>query len=346
MSDAQPDGRELSRQYYYQVVSAVLDNRWPGRPRAAGRLGTGSDVLGLDDEMSRDHDWGLRLNLFVGEADITDVRAHLDASLPDSFLGHPIRFAFTGQDRAEHHVEVDSASAFAIARLGFDPRRNMQPQDWLSLTGQAVLEIVGGPVFADTSGELTAIRAALQWYPDDLWRYVVACDWLRIEDELPLMSRAGDRGDDLGSRVIAARLVDILTHLAFTLERRWMPYPKWRGTLLNQLPSASELTPAFEAVLDARQWQARQDAIGTAIDRLHDLQQRAGLVWADPATVPFWDRPYLQPHPDIAPNLLASITDPAVRALPRGPGSIEQRTDNVAVLVDPAARRHAVSVLR
>ena len=39
-----------------------------------------------------------------------------------------------------------------------DPRDGLTSLDWLSLTGQAVLGVVAGPVFVDTSGELTAIR--------------------------------------------------------------------------------------------------------------------------------------------------------------------------------------------
>lgn len=49
-------GTELVRSYYEQVVAPLLAARWPGLPHAAGRLGSGSDVLGLDDAMSRDHD--------------------------------------------------------------------------------------------------------------------------------------------------------------------------------------------------------------------------------------------------------------------------------------------------
>lgn len=343
MTAPEPDGRELARQYYERIVGPLLQQRWPDLPHAAGRLGTGSDVLGLDDETSRDHDWGLRLSLLVEPAMVDEVRLYLDAALPDTFLGHPVRFAFTGRGDAEHHVEVDSASGFAISRLGFDPRGAMSPHDWLSLTGQAVLEVTGGPVFADTAGDLTGIRDALEWYPDDVWRYIVACDWLRLEEELPLMSRAGDRGDELGSRVIAARLADMIVHLAFVLERRWMPYPKWRGTLFQGLSCASALTPPLAQLLDAPHWHARQDAVCAALDLLLAVQGAAGLPAPGPATVPFWGRPYRQPDERIAASLLDSLTDPTVRALPRGRGSIEQRTDNVAILVSPVARRHAVA---
>lgn len=336
------DGRDLARAYYEQLVRPLLLSRWPSLPHAAGRLGTGSDVLGLDDETSRDHDWGLRLSLFVDEAMTTQVRSFLGEALPETFLDLPTRFVFTGQTQADHHIDVDSVASFAVARLGFDPRLPMEPADWLSLTGQAVLEIIGGPVFADESGELSAVRAALDGYPDDLWRYVVACGWLRVEEELPLMSRAGERGDDLGSRVIAARLVDVMIGLAFVLERRWAPYSKWRGTLFDALPCAVAVKPPLVAALGASDWRDRQRALGDALDGLLATQRRAGLPAPEPASLPFWDRPFLQPNEAIAAAVLAEVDDPVVRALPRGRGSIEQRTGNVAILVDPEARRRAV----
>jgi hypothetical protein len=62
-----------------------------------------------------------------------------------------------------------------------------------------------------------------------------------------------------------------------------------------------------------------------------------------PATAPFWDRPFVFPNERIATALLESIDDPEVRTQPRGRGNIEQITDNIAVLVDPSARRRMIS---
>jgi hypothetical protein len=42
--------------------------------------------------------------------------------------------------------------SFLIERLGFDPREPMTTPHWLSLSGQAVLEVTAGPVFVDEVG--------------------------------------------------------------------------------------------------------------------------------------------------------------------------------------------------
>lgn len=159
------------------------------------------------------------------------------------------------------------------------------------------------------------------------------------------MSRAGERGDDLGSRVIAARLVDVAMHLGFLLERRWAPYPKWRGLVFGELPHTAGVGDALQGVLVAGTWQERQTHLADALDALLDLQRAAGLPTPGRATVPFWDRPYLHPDPALVTMLLEPVTDPALRALRPGLGGAEQRSDNVAVLVDPAARRHLVGAV-
>jgi len=337
-TDDSPRGIELARGYWHELVEPLLDRQWPGLPVAAARVGTGSDVLGLDDAMSRDHDWGLRLQLFVDPAHIGPVTETLTTRLPERFRGLPTRFAFTGADHPRLGIDVTTVAGFLHARLGFDPREGAAYQDWLSITGQAALEVTGGAVFADPTGELTSARQVMDWYPPDVWRYVLACDWQRIDEELPLMGRAADRGDELGSRVIAARLVDVTSHLAFTVARRWTPYPKWRGTLLAGLAIGPSISPHLERALASTDWTERSAALAVALRLVVDQQRAAGLPSVAEPCRPFWDRPYLRIDPELTMRLIADITDPQLRSLPTGLGSAEQRTNSVAILTDPALR--------
>jgi hypothetical protein len=57
---------------------------------AVGRLGSGSDVLGFDDAISRDHDWGCRLTLLVDET---------ERAVPGRQVGRPQLLDVTGGDR-------------------------------------------------------------------------------------------------------------------------------------------------------------------------------------------------------------------------------------------------------
>ena len=338
-------GAELARRYYEQVVRPLLGERWPGLPHAAGRLGSGSDVLGLDDATSRDHDWGLRLNLLVPADAVAAVDAALADELPAHWAGHPTRFATTWDPVVRHRVQVETARELALSRLGLDPTSGLSVAEWLSLTGQAVLEVTSGELFADGPGELSGLRRQLEWYPDDLWLHVVAVDWARLGQELPFIGRTAERGDDLGSRVIAARLAGVAMHLAHLLERRWPPYAKWLGTSLARLPRASGVAGPLEQSLAAADWRGRESGLAEAVRALMRLQSETGLPSVTEPLEPFWDRPYQAVRAEVTAVLEQSVTDPDVRALPRGVGSVEQWSDNVDVLAH-AARRHGTRASR
>lgn len=291
-------------------------------PHAAGRLGSGSDVLGLDDDMSRDHDWGLRLTVLVEDGDTAlGVAARLEA---DPSVTHP--------------VEVAATDAFVRSRLGVPPDELDDPRTWLRLTGQSILEITAGPVFVDTVGRITAVRERLAWYPHDVWLYVLASGWRRVSQELPFVGRTADRGDDLGSRVVAARLARDLMHLGFLVERTWPPYPKWFGIRFRELGVATTVGPVLTAALGATDWHGREDALVEAVSRVHERQRAIGLPSSETPVIPFWDRPYRTVADEVVTVLTNAITDPAVAALPAGVGSVEQWVDNVDVLSWPDRR--------
>ncbi|GAA2232600.1 DUF4037 domain-containing protein [Promicromonospora sukumoe] len=330
-------GTELARAYWSDVVRPVLDRKLPDLPRAAARLGSGSDVLGLDDDTSRDHDWGLRLTLLVPADRVRETDDVLAAALPASYQGFPTAFPVTWDPTVRHRVEVAAPVEFVRSRTGLDVGGDLAVTDWLSLTGQAVLEVTAGPVFEDGPGELTALRERLAWYPHDVWLHVLAAEWTRVGQELPFVGRTGQRGDDLGSRLLAARLVTGLMRLGFLLERRWPPYPKWAGTLFGRLPVASSAGGPLAEALAAGTWQERDAALRAVCEALHARQRSVGLPALDgPVCEGFYDRPFTGLR-DVVGVLRAAVADPEVRALPHR-GGVEQWVDDVGTLTDAGAR--------
>jgi hypothetical protein len=50
-------GIELGRAFFQELVEPILTEEFPELSYAAGIIGSGSEVLGFDDEMSSDHHW-------------------------------------------------------------------------------------------------------------------------------------------------------------------------------------------------------------------------------------------------------------------------------------------------
>ena len=86
-------GLELSRRFYAELVRPLLDGAFPGLPHAAALIGYGSEVLGFDTEMSMDHAWCPRMQLFLREEDASlaePIKTMLARALPREFLGFPL----------------------------------------------------------------------------------------------------------------------------------------------------------------------------------------------------------------------------------------------------------------
>jgi Domain of unknown function (DUF4037) len=342
-------GAGLAGAFHRDVVGPLVRRELPGLRYAAGRLGSGSDVLGLDDALSRDHDWGLRLTVLVEEADraaVPRVAELLDSRLPEQFRGHPVRFATTWDPAVACRVEVSTVGEFAASRLGRNPLAGLSSLDWLTLTGQDVLEVVAGPVFTDGTAELGPLRRGLAWYPPDVERYVLACGWERIAQRLAFVGRTAQTGQALQSRLLSAELASDVISLAFVLHRRWEPYEKWRGALFARLAAADELGPLLETAAGAGDWTRREAALAGAVDVLARVQRAAGLPTPAAVSEQFFDRPFRTVAGGLAELLLAQISDPLLVRLTTRVGSVGQWVNSVDALASPGWRAGLAALYR
>lgn len=347
-------GLELSRCFFADCVQPILAGAYPDLQYSAGRIGAGSDVLGFDDPMSMDHDWGPQVQVFLTEESQASlarpVGSIMRSALPSRFRGLPTCFVDNddgtqtmGRDTAGHpKVEFLTWTGFLEEKLGLDVRVPPKLTDWLVIPEQALLELTQGEFFRDDLG-LSGIRQTWTSHPDDVWHFVLAGQWERVAEEEHLVGRAGYAGDEIGAKLIAACLVRDLMRIGFMMERRYTPYPKWFGSAYAKLSLGPEMVPLLDAVLRSEGWEARDAALAAAFEKTADHHNRRGLTEPIPEScAPFYGRPFrvFHLHAKVADRLVAQIRDPelAALALRRRIGSIDTFSDCTALLCDVERR--------
>ena len=316
-------GQELSAAFFNDVVAPQL----AGVHYSAALLGWGSDVLGYDTARSTDHGWGPRVLIFTDASGVV-----LD--LPDAYRGYPVRFGWAGL-APRTWVEVLPLRAWLDRHLGADPTVGFDLIDWLLTPQQKLLGVVGGAVFTDPGGELSKLRDTVAWYPEQLWRWLLAYQWHRLAQEEAFVARAAEIGDSTGSVVIANRQVREIMRLALLQQRRYAPYQKWLGTAFANLSHGDDLPRHLAGAA-----RGDQDALARAylaVAARHDSSQLTAPVQA--CLGDYHDRPARVIMADqFTAALHATVTDPWLKGLPLL-GSVDQVVDNVDVLDDPTQYR-------
>jgi Domain of unknown function (DUF4037) len=322
---------ELNAGFYCDVVEPLV-RAWP---HSAALLGYGSELLGFDTERSTDHGWGPRLQVFVAPADVAAVRTTLDDGLPEEYRGWPVAFGWDDVP-VTHHLTVTPLTDWLRARLGCNPLEQLSFADWLTIPQQRLLSVTRGAVYHDETGDLTNAREQLRYFPTDLRIWMLACQWRRIWSEEPLVGRAAEVGDDVGSRLVASRIARDLMRLHFLLAGEYWPYAKWFGSAYRALPDSDEILPALETALAAPDYARREDALVTAYEAIARLHNTTGLTEpVDPTVSFFYTRPFrVLKSNRFVDACLQRVDDARLRALPLV-GSIDQIVDSTDVLEQP-----------
>ena len=270
-------GLELCRQFNLQGGAPLIERTFGenGRRFAAGLAGPGSDCLGFDDELSRDHDFGPGFCLWLTDEDDETFGGELRrlySELPRQFGGCVRNTTPQGADRV------------GVMRIGDFYRRYTGCRDipegdaaWLRIPEHLLAAAVSGEVFRDGLGEFSRIRSGLlPCYPEDVRLKKLAA-------RLFTMAQAGQynygrimkRHDAAAAALALSEFARAALSAVHLLNRSYMPYYKWAFRSARRLPLLSEAVTELDALFLPET--DREALIETICSRVSEFLKKEGL---------------------------------------------------------------------
>jgi hypothetical protein len=263
--------------FFEEAVKPIISASFPKLKFDAALIGTGSEILGLDDLVSTDHHWGPRIQLFLSDSDLITYKNEINDLLcnhlpyttqgystnwsePDPADGDNQFLKTINSGRVNHRIEITSVNKYLKHNLALSSLI-LTDIDWLLVPEQKLLEFTMGKVFYSGLGELENARNHISYYPENVWIFKLMSEWDHIAEEVAFVGRTGSIGDDLGSRIEATRLVRHIIRLLFILNKRYIPYAKWLTTSFKQLDGALELSSLLKQILNSDNWREREDLL-------------------------------------------------------------------------------------
>jgi hypothetical protein len=252
---------------------------------ACGVFGYGSEALFFDDELSRDHHWGLRVDVLLPDAVHRELGTALletiGPELPDAFGGIALRDGHV----AGHGIAPESLQAFLGRTIGLT-RAPRTHQEWLDVPEVDIVHVTNGVVWHDPEGEFTRVRdALLDYYPEPVWLRRIS-HWCRYASGMGIyaLNRAVLRDNLVYAHTAFSRCVKWSIELAFLLERTYFPYDKWLYPSFLRLPLAERMDPLItEAVGADTSWERRVELLASLADLLDEKMVALGVIPSHPA---------------------------------------------------------------
>lgn len=246
-------GLKIAEEYYKQYGAPMLREEFPELEGivAVGLCGSGSECMGYDDELSKDHDFEPGFIVFLPPEEVVDRRLafRLERAydkLPNEFMGLK-RNKDVSFDTGRHGVV--RAADFFRSKVG-DPDGDLTQEQWMTIPEQYLAEVTNGKIFRDDLGLVTDIRKKLAYFPEDVRLKKLAAALMLAEQASSYnYERLLSRGDTAGAQLAICEYVKEVLTVIFLLKKQYKPFYKWQFRALNEMPEFAPLKEDLESLL-------------------------------------------------------------------------------------------------
>ncbi|MCR5829709.1 MAG: DUF4037 domain-containing protein [Lachnospiraceae bacterium] len=225
-----------SRFFYDNEVKAMIDEKFAqfADRIAVGIAGEGSDCFGYDDLISRDHDFGTGVCLWLTDenmeefgADLSDAYAELIDRHSGGGLSARLRERRGVMTIHDFYSNILGTDCDVRGLISYAPGSGND--FWQRLDHSCLATAVNGEVFRDDLGEFSAFRKfLLDYYPENIWRIRIAEELHRFSAALQVnYARCMTRGDVVAASLCKLQGIEAAMQLFFLLKREYPPYYKW-----------------------------------------------------------------------------------------------------------------------
>lgn len=279
-------GLELSRRFFREWAFPVLNRAVPELMQkvAVGLIGSNSQVLGYDDELSRDHGWGPFFIIWTPDdmkpEDVQRIQDALKLALPGQFGGVPLA--------ARRKMPFEMGD-FAIASIGqarrfltgyeAGPRSDL---DWLTIPESRLCEATAGDIFHDPAGLMESWRKSIAYFPDNVWYKRISFTWVMLGVTAQIR-RCVERQDVVAGHIWVSWFLEAGMRLGFLLARRYAPWRKWLFRRLKEVWPGDPRMPDLLHDLAGAASLARQETLMLdVLDILGNHASNSGQITAQP----------------------------------------------------------------
>lgn len=281
---------DISHDFFDQIVVPILEENYPNEfaQMTCGVFGLGSEALRLDDEYSRDHHWGIRIDALMPEDVFANKREAiletLSANIPSTFQGHELGEGLV----AGAGMAPDILPGFLARTIGIGhPPESYE--EWLAIPEEDIIHVVNGEVWHDPLGQFMAIRQKLEGYYPEPVRLRRMAHWCRYFSGMGTyaLKRAILRDNEMFASTAFGKTIRWGVQLAFMLDKQYFPYDKWLYDLFKRLPRMYGRLGAIvdESVRLSTSWERKLELLDQMSDILDATMVEDGIIEPHPKFV-------------------------------------------------------------